>query len=193
MAPSNSALFLCVFLAACSAARPAAAPSAAPPDDSESESFDFRQESEQQPFEMVSPMRGPALSINGLRFSGERGTVEAMISAYEETDDVGVLFWPGADMLPQWLDVCARSSEDPGRPQVTVTLEGAGDLSDNVLEVDESLWFTSLPTAEYAPLTALKLTICGMDYALEPAYHERFVAHAERCRERGRSAASAHP
>jgi hypothetical protein len=188
--PRSLLSLLALLLSACAPSQPAAtpAPPSASPEEDDSEGIDFRQESPEQPFEVINPLRGPALSINGLRFTGAKGSVAAMISAHAETDDVVVLFWPGAGMSPDWLDACPRSTEDPERPRVAIELEGVGDLSDNVLELEEALWSTSMKTELYTPLTALRLVICGAPYALEPQYAERFSKHAQLAAERAGSA-----
>jgi len=179
---------------ACAPTQPAAAPGNGVPEGvpegegDDWENFDPAQESEEQPFESFNPMRGPALSINGLRFSGDAGRVDAMISVYADGDYVLLLLLPSEPVTSRWLDACPRSSEDPSRPQLQVALNGVGDLSHNVLEVAETQWTTSLPVGEYTTLSDLHLQICGADYALEAPYRERFQQHAALARDRAMGA-----
>lgn len=175
---------------ACASSQPAAAPasSAAEGEGDDWENFDPAQESEEQPFESFNPMRGPALSINGMRFSGDAGRVDAMISVYADDDYVLLLLLPSEPVTSRWLEACPRSSEDPSRPQLQVALTGVGDLSPNVLEVAETQWTTSLPVGQYTTLSDLRLQICGADYALEEPYRERFQKHAALARDRAMGA-----
>src|SRR5690606_20486566 len=116
----------------------------ASPDEAGSEGLDVTREVEQQPFESFNGLRGPGLSINGLRLRGERGSVQLMVSAYDDGRDIVFLFLPGEQTPRDWLAACPPSEDEPGEPHVEVTLEGAGDLSHNVLHHPDLGWSTSL-------------------------------------------------
>src|SRR5690606_14672121 len=132
----------------------------------------------EQPFRSFNPMRGPALSINGLRFAGATGTFQAMISAYDEDPDIVLLFLPSPELAAAWREACPPSPDAPDQSTLQVTLQGAGDLSHNVLQMEETRWMTSLPLDHYAALPDLQLNICGADYSLDPAHKDRFQQHA---------------
>ncbi|HKO91627.1 MAG TPA: hypothetical protein VJU61_10765 [Polyangiaceae bacterium] len=160
-------------LAACTPSSPANAP------DDGTERFDPARESELQPFESFNGLRGPASSINGLRFNGEQGSFQAMVSAYEGGQDIVFLFMPIGLLLPPWLAACPRSPDNADEPQIQVGLEGVGDLSHNVLWT-EGTWITSVGLELYAPLETLRFEICGATYELEQAYLARLHEHAKR-------------
>lgn len=170
-----------LFALACASSsapsQPPASP-ASPAEDDDWEGFDPSRESPEQPFRSFNPMRGPALSINGLRFAGPSGTFQAMISAYDEDQDIVFLFLPSPEIASAWLEACPPSPDAPEESTLKVTLHGAGDLSHNVLQVEETRWMTSLPLDRYAALPDLRLNVCGSDYTLDPAQRERFQQHA---------------
>jgi len=179
-------LLLCLTLtAACSAPR-VAAPPASPSEEeaTDPDSFDPAQEVKDQPFESVNGMRGPALAINGLRLIGTGGSVQLMVSAYDEGSDIVFQFLPREQTPPDWLAGCSRSEDDPQEPHIEVTLQGVGDLSHNVLVQPDFGWSTSLGLDEYTGLDTLRFEICGASYVLEDTYRERLTEHARMASQR---------
>jgi len=140
---SSRELAFLSLAAACSTPPPVVSVASAGEDSAaELEDFDPAQEVAQQPFESVNGLRGPALSINGLRLRGERGSVLLMVSAYEEGRDIVFQFLPREQAPPDWLAACPRSGEDSQEPGILVTLEGVGSLSHNVLQQPDFGWST---------------------------------------------------
>jgi hypothetical protein len=184
--PSRKLLTSLALISACSAPRVAAPPASTSQEGAETDSFDPAQEVEDQPFESVNGMRGPALAINGLRLIGAGGSVLLMISAYDEGSDIVLQFLPREQTPPDWLAGCSPSEEDPGQPHIEVTLQGVGDLSHNVLVQPDFGWSTSMSIEEYSRLETLRFEICGTTFVLEDSYRERLTEHARMARQRAR-------
>jgi hypothetical protein len=187
---SRKLLLSLALTAACSASRVAAPPaSSSEGEGTELDDFDPAREVEQQPFESVNGLRGPALAINGLRLVGAGGSVLLMISAYDEGSDIVFQFLPREEAPPDWLAACPRAA-DPEDPRIEVALQGVGDLSHNVLVQPDFGWSTSLGLAEYSGLDTLRFEICGASYVLEDTYRERLVEHARLASERAAAAST---
>jgi hypothetical protein len=180
---------LCSLVSTAGCAPPAAqAPASAADPEQELADLDPAEEAPRQPFESVNDLRGPALSINGLRLRGPHGSVRLMVSAYDEGRDIVFQFLPRGEIAPDWLSACPPSGEEPQQPGVQVLLEGAGDLSHNVLHQPGFGWSTSLGIARYAALDTLRFQICGATYELEEKYRERLAQHARMATHRAATA-----